>query len=131
MRGQRSNVNGGLEVLTKTAGSAVDPDGHTVVLDGAAGSAIGVNDLVTLYIAAGEHEVLLSNVANNCRVTGTNPAVVTVTVGQVTRSTFGVACPPFFDPIAFNTDRDGNDEVYVMGGDGSNPLNLQPRWSAR
>lgn len=26
--------------------------------------------------------------------------------------------------IAFITDRDGNDEVYVMGADGSNPTRL-------
>lgn len=32
--------------------------------------------------------------------------------------------PPLACTIAFDTDRDGNREVYIMGPDGSNPVNL-------
>ena len=41
--------------------------------------------------------------------------------------------------IAFNSDRDGNQEIYVMNADGSNPTNLtksrgydySPAWSMK
>lgn len=49
------------------------------------------------------------------------------------------AIPKPVEPIAFASLRDDNDEVYVMGADGSNPVNLtndtadgfDPAWAPR
>jgi len=130
---------GSIEVATGTAGSSpFDPDGYTITLDGGVSLDIGVSDAVTFPdLAVGEYEVELTGVADNCAVFGENPITVAVTEGEATAISFGIACPPFYDHIAFSSSRDGNSDIWVMGADGSNPVNLTndeasswgPAWS--
>jgi len=126
---------GSIEVATGTAGSSpFDPDGYTITLDSGASLDIGVSDAVTFPdLAVGEYEVELTGVADNCAVFGENPITVAVTEGEATAISFGIACPPFYDHIAFTR----NSDIWVMGADGSNPVNLTndeasswgPAWS--
>ena len=125
---------GGIQVATGTAGSSpFDPDGYTVSLDGGASLHVGVSAVVTFPdLVVGEHEVELTGVADNCAVFADNSKTVTVTEGEATAVSFGVACPPFYDHIAFER----NSDIWVMTADGSNQVNLtndeasgHPAWS--
>ncbi len=132
---------GSIEVATATAGTAIDSDGYTVVLDAMTTRSIGVSDIETFdNLPVGEHDIELTGVAGNCSVTGENPRTVAVVENDAIRVDFGIACPPFYDHIAFYSYReapDGNAEVYVIQPDGSNLLNLtnhedtdtRPAWS--
>ncbi len=52
---------GSIEVATHTAGSSIDPDGYTVMLDGGTTQDIGVSDTVTFAdLAVGEYQVDLT-----------------------------------------------------------------------
>ncbi len=117
---------GSIQVSTGTAGSSpFDSDGYTVSLDGGASLLIGVSDEVTFPdLAVGEHEVELTGVADNCAVFADNSKTVTVTEGEATAVSFGVACPPFYDHILFMSYRDGQSDFWVMRADGSNQVNL-------
>jgi hypothetical protein len=116
---------GSIEVRVRTAGSNPDPDCYAVVLDGATTRPIGVNGLETFAdLPVGEHDVELTGIAGACLVPGTNPIAVTVLENDPTRVDFGVACPPFYDHIAFLSNRDGGSSIFVMESDGSNAVNL-------
>jgi Tol biopolymer transport system component len=121
---------GGIEVATATAGSTADPDGYTVVLDGVTTRAIGVDGHETFAdLTVGQHEVELLDVADNCSVAGENPRSVTVQDGVTTRVDLTVACPPFYDYIAFS-----GGGLSVMRPDGSERVKLTdirgtPAWA--
>ncbi len=130
---------GSLLVTTATSGDTLDPDGYTVTVDGSESQAIGVNAMVSFSdLSGGDHSVELTGVAVNCAVGGDNPRMVTVTLGSTVPTTFDATCvAALFDQIAFQTDRDGNDEIYVMNPDGTGPTRLTndaatdqtPAWS--
>ena len=133
---------GRIELISRTAGSLIDPDGYTVTLGGGADSHIGVSDTVALeQLAVGEHDVGLTGLADNCAVIGENPRAATVEEGETTRLDISVVCPPFDDHIAFTSYRDpnldGTLDLWVMNSDGSNPVKLtdhpkpdsDPAWS--
>ena len=122
---------GSIEVVTPTAGSTTDPDGYTVVLDVMTTRSIGVSGLETFPdLAVGQHQLELIDVADNCSVIGENPRAVTVEEGVATRIDFGVACPPFYDYIAFSSSRGEGSNIFVMKPDGSDLLNLTPGTSS-
>src|SRR2546422_1883676 len=84
---------GSLIVSTSTTGTALDPDGYTVTVDGTQAQAIATNGSVTFDgLVAGPHAVQLSGVADNCTVSGTNPEIVSVPAGDAARTTFTVTC---------------------------------------
>src|SRR3989441_3499841 len=84
---------GSLIVVTSTTGTALDPDGYTVTVDGTQAQAIATNGSVTFDgLVAGPHSVQLSGVADNCTVSGTNPEIVSVPAGDAARTTFTVTC---------------------------------------
>ncbi len=115
---------GDLQVTTSTTGTDF-PSSYTVEVDGGAQSqTVGPNDVVTFSdLAEGDHTVELVDVALNCTVSGNNPRTVSVPFGGVGATTFDVTCEALGD-IVFQSDRDGNNEVYIMRGDGSNPQRL-------
>ncbi len=110
---------GTLEVSTASIGSAIDADGYTVLLNADDTGAIGASDSVTADVAVGQYELELTGLADNCGVIGDNPVSVTVVENEVTTVDFSVACPPFFDYMAFTWDG-----IYVMEVDGSIPVNV-------
>jgi hypothetical protein len=133
---------GNIELITRTGGSLIDPDGYTVTLDDGLDRDVGVSDTVTLKdLAVGEHVVGLTGIADECSVIGENPRSAVVEEGETTRVDISVVCPPFDDHIAFASYRDpkpdGTLDLWVMKSDGSNPVKLtdhpgpdsHPSWS--
>src|SRR5213078_972616 len=60
---------GSLTVTTNTSGGTPDPDGYTVSVSGDGSQHINNDDTVTFFdLAAGSHNVTLSDIAPNCSV---------------------------------------------------------------
>ena len=128
---------GTLSVSTMTSGTDVDPNGYAIHLHPVSPDqgvdrieSIGANASFTFSaLASGEYVLELDDVADNCTVTADNPRTVTVTGGNTTVTAFNVACDPLVPleltgRIVFQSDRDGNAEVYVMNADGSSQARL-------
>lgn len=112
-------ATGSLAITTASVGSAIDADGYTVLLDGSAMGVIGASDSVNSDVAVGQYEVELTGLADNCGVIGENPVSTTIVEGALVTVGFSVACPPFFDYIAFTWD-----DIYVMEAEGSIPVSV-------
>ena len=132
------SVMGSIRIAISTTGQHIDPDGYSVIV-GTRQEPIAVTGTTTVAdVTAGGQAVELTGVALNCYVAATNPRVVAVVAGQTTEIAFQVSCTdPAGERIAFNTERDGNFEIYVMNGDGTGLVNLtnhpafdaNPAWS--
>jgi hypothetical protein len=84
---------GSLTVVTATTGTALDPDGFMVTVDQGEAQPIGDNASITVAaLAAGNHTVLLSDVAESCAVAGENPRTVLVPAGGTVEATFSISC---------------------------------------
>jgi hypothetical protein len=107
---------GNLTVTTSTTGSDLDPDGYTVTVSGAAGTAseaIATNGSVTFSGAhAGDYSVSLTGVAANCTVSAPNPRTVSVTAGSTGTASFSVTCTTPNSPPTVNA---GSDETVLLG----------------
>lgn len=114
---------GALTVRTSTAGSAVDPDGYTLELEGH--GAVSVSDATTAIwpeLEAGPYRVNLLGLADHCWIPGGRALTVDVIAAESTHVSFGVACPPFHDHIAFGSEGD----LWVMRSNGTGLVNLTP-----
>src|SRR5438093_1586205 len=113
-----------LVVSTSTSGSSLDPDGYTVTVDGGASQSIGTNGVATFVgLAAGDHTVLLSGVARNCTVSGSNPRTVSLIAGLVGATGFSVSCvaQPTTGNLAVTTNTTGSNldpDGYTLTVDG-------------
>src|SRR2546421_6728 len=90
------STTGNLTVTTSTTGSS-QPSGYTVTVDGSQSQTIGANSSVTFSnLAAGSHNVALTNVAGNCGVSGCTPHTATVPSGGTASAAFSLRCttPP-------------------------------------
>jgi hypothetical protein len=86
-------VSGSIEIITTTSGTALDPEGYAVSLDGEPEQPIGINASLTLAeIAPGQHTGQLSGLASNCSITGSNPETATVVANATAQSSFTVTC---------------------------------------
>src|SRR3989454_199242 len=100
-----------LAVSTSTSGSNLDPDGYTVTVDGGPSQSIGANGVATFVgLAAGDHTVLLSGVAQNCTVSGANPRTVSLIAGLVGATGFSLSCAaqPTTGDLAVSTSTTGS-----------------------
>src|SRR5437667_10559 len=95
------STHGSLHITTATSGVDLDPNGYYVCLDPTAGSygtsctyrqPIAVNGAVTVTVGAGDHHVLLEDIAGNCAVSGDNPRVVTTSVGNTIEVALSLTC---------------------------------------
>ncbi len=85
---------GGLFVTTNTTGVDLG-GGYTVSVDGGASQTIAANGNVTYtQLYAASHTVVLSGVAGNCALTGSNAQQVNVSPGQTAAITFAASCAP-------------------------------------
>ena len=87
---------GSIRVTTATTGANPD-DGYLLTVDDGTPQTIGINATSTIGgLAAGNHTVTLSGVAENCDVDGTNPRSLNVTAGSIAEEAFVVLCtaPP-------------------------------------
>ncbi|HWN17289.1 MAG TPA: hypothetical protein VNO19_00095 [Gemmatimonadales bacterium] len=115
-----------IKVTTITTGSAVDPDGYEVKLDGGAGQAIGSNATLTIEgPALGSHDLALSGVASNCHLEGGDTRIVEVVPGS-TVVTFDVTCLGPDALIAFTSNSFDLLAVFTINPDGSGLRQLTP-----
>ena len=82
-------------VSTNTSGVDLPAGGYTVSVDGGASQTVAANGNVTFtQLYAASHTVVLSGVAGNCALTGSNSQQVNVSPGQTTAITFAANCAP-------------------------------------
>jgi hypothetical protein len=85
--------DGRIEVAVSTNGSGLDGDGFSVTVDGGTARFVAPGGSVVLDgLSEGSHSVLLSGLAENCRVEGTNPRVVVVGPDGQAHVSFDVSC---------------------------------------
>ena len=140
---QTAPTTGAIQLSAATTGDDLDPDDYQVALDGGTPQPLSINGSVLIFgLTAGEHEVALSGVADNCGVTQPNPRTVTVLVGSTADAAFTVTCSPIplaapgFD-IAYAATDGHHNEVYLLSADGTTITNLTnnpssdggPAWS--
>jgi PKD domain-containing protein len=117
---------GNLTVTTSTTGSALDPDGYTVSVDGGTPQDIGINGSASFNgLSAGDHSVTLSGVAANCTVSGTNPRTVTVPSGGTVTAAFSVSCATTTGSLTATTSTTGSNldaDGYTVAVDGGAPV---------
>jgi len=107
-------TTGDLTVTTNTSGSDLDPDGYTVTVDQAGSKSIATTGGSATFpgLPAGNHSVLLSDVASNCTVSGANPRTVSVPAGGNATTGFSVTCtalPPTTGDLIVTTTTGGSD----------------------
>ena len=126
-------VTGTVQVTTTVSGVDPDPNGFSALLDDGQSRPVVYNGSVLFTgVSAGDHSVVLFDLASNCTVNGPNQQTVHVTTGGTTRDTartsFQVTCVAV-EKIAF--ERDAN--IVVAYADGSNAvqfaLGTGPTWS--
>jgi hypothetical protein len=87
-----SATAGGLRVRVTTTGDLPD-DSYLLTLDQGAPQPVAANaDLTLTALALGDHVLALSDIAQNCSVTGANPRSATVTAGDPVEVSFEVSC---------------------------------------
>lgn len=85
--------DGRIEVAVTTSGIDVDVDGFSVSVDGGTAQFVAPGGRVTLSgLQPGGHSVLLSGLAANCQVVGTNPRAVQVGSDGTVDVAFEVSC---------------------------------------
>ena len=134
-------TTGTVQVSVTTTGLELPRNGYLVSVDSGAGQPVPVNGKATLSgLSTGRHSVTLYSAPPNCALSGVNTRVVDVLAGETVLVAFDVACTAMSGAsghIAFVSDRDGNEEIYVMNADGSglqrvttDPApNASPAWS--
>lgn len=108
---------GSITVSVTSTGAGVGSAGYVVTVDNGDGKDVAANGDISISVNAGSHSVALSNVPNNCSVSGNNPVTVDVTSGQDVEVTFSVTCAA--PTIAFTSDRSGAFNIFTMRTDGS------------
>jgi hypothetical protein len=112
-----------LSVTTTTEGVELDPDGYSLLVDGAANQPIGPTaTLVIERLDEGEHILELSGLASNCSAEGDNPRTITIRSGATTSTDFAVQCSATSGSIEVSaaTTGEGSDpDGYALLLDGS------------
>lgn len=118
-------TTGAVSVQASTSGDTLDNDGYRVTVDGTDQSVAPDGSTVYSGLSEGDYSARLADVQKNCSASGGTDQSVSVTAGDTATVSFDVTCEPaLFDRIVFVSDRDGNNNVYVMETDGSNPTPL-------
>jgi hypothetical protein len=116
-------TSGTLEITTATSGSEPDADGYTLQVDTRQPQSIGAAETVQIPdLSPGAHNVLLSGLASNCSVEGTNPRTVTIAVGETTSEQFQLSCGATtgsLEVIAQTTGESQDADGYAINLDGS------------
>lgn len=85
---------GVIEIKLTTTGlpEDLDPDGYSVYVDNRVYGGVAINKSMTIDFAAGNHSVLLADLAPNCSINGSHELTVEVLAGQSVSAAFDVAC---------------------------------------
>jgi TolB protein len=82
-----------LQVIARTGGRSVDPDGFLLGVDGAEPLTLPANGSLELEAPApGDHELVLGGIADNCEVDGDNPRRLTLPASGAVTTLFEVTC---------------------------------------
>src|SRR5215213_571718 len=85
--------DGQIAVAVSTFGNDPDGDGFSVTVDGGTARFVAPGGQVVLdSLAEGSHSVLLTGLAENCQVDGTNPRSVVVESDGIASVSFAVVC---------------------------------------
>lgn len=88
-----ANESGTIALTMRAGGTALDPDGYTVLVGGVARGEVAVKGTTWIRgVPAGGAELQLAGVSQRCSVVGENPRTVAVPAGDVVRVTVDVAC---------------------------------------
>ena len=121
------STTGSILVLTVTTGSALDPDGYLVSVDGSAPQPIGANATLLIEgLAFGAHTVELSGAASNCHIAGENPLTVNVVPNNSVAPGFAVSCLGADALIAFASVDLDLEAIFTVQPDGSGLRQLTP-----
>jgi hypothetical protein len=117
---------GTIHVTTTTTGSQPDPNGYTFTVDGGRGQPIGATEgKDVVNVPAGDHSVVLSGVAENCRVDDDSQNV-TVTAGGTATVAFAITCDATTGTIHVTTTTSGtdqdNDFSFAIDNGGAQPI---------
>jgi hypothetical protein len=86
------NSSGLVRLITSTTGTALDPDGYTITMDGGAGRSVKLNDTTVIGLPAGNHTLLLTGLSTNWSVSGRNPQSVLIKARHKLPLAFHVTC---------------------------------------
>jgi len=85
--------SGFIAITTHTTGPNQDTNGYAIAVDGQNAPFVGANATATVAVNAGEHEVTLSDIADNCTVEGgVDSKTVTVAGGETVPVVFNFTC---------------------------------------
>lgn len=116
-------TTGSVKVLASTSGSDPDPNGYSVTL-GSDTRTLGVNGSVIFsQLPEGTVTVELSDVIVNCATTSSVSRSADVVAGDTSTVEFAITCDPA-GTIAFQTERNGNWDIYLIKGNGQNVRGL-------
>lgn len=110
---------GDIHVTVATSGTAQDPDGYVLTLDGANSRPVGTDATIVLtHVTPGDHQLSLDGLAANCAVGGANPLEVTVLEGASVPADFGVSCAAVTGSLALTVTGlpQGTDAVIGVAG---------------
>ena len=84
---------GSIEVLIRSQGEMLDPNGYQVVIDGSLTRSVEINSSTEFGgLPAGLYSIEVAGVAPNCLVVEENPVTVLVISDKKTVGSFGVEC---------------------------------------
>ncbi|MFW6088853.1 MAG: hypothetical protein ACODAB_03805, partial [Gemmatimonadota bacterium] len=119
-------LTGDLDVTTETTGEDLDTE-YSIVVDGGAPVAIGANTTETIEgLDDGSRTVELTDVADNCTVSGSNPRSVDVPPGGTGATTFTVTCEEITGSIMVTTTTTGTPDPdgYFVVLDSGTPVSI-------
>lgn len=123
-----SSTVGSIQVNVTTTGSALDPDGYSVTLDGTSTRTVTTNGSTTFTgIVPGSHSLELQNIAANCTVSGANPKNTTVSAGATATVSFTVTCASLTGSIRVSMSTTGAEldpNGYTVTVDGSSSQSI-------
>ena len=124
---------GSLQVTASSSGSDIDPNGFTVMVDGALRGRLPPVGSLTLAVPTGSREVALADLTVNCTTSDTAPREAEVAVGSAVRIDFRVTCTTATpagsgNEIAFvREEGDSNrQQLYLMNAEGTAVRQLLP-----
>jgi hypothetical protein len=106
--------NGLIQITVTSTGEELDANGYTILIDGRSQAWTSANGRTTLAgLAAGQHELELTDLSANCDVEGPNPRQVTVVAGTA-ETAFHVTCTALA-PIGTLTMVSGSSQSGTVG----------------
>ncbi len=132
---------GRISVTVATTGVDPDPNGYGVAVQGQgynATTAIASNATATIaLLVPGDYTVRLGGASLNCEITSQNPLTASVVSGTTISLAFDVNCAAA-KQLAFVSQVDGNDEIYLVKSNGTGLTRLtmdpgidrDPSWTA-